>query len=215
MPLKQSKTRLRIQEETIILLNKKGLSNVTMRDVAGALNMSPGNLTYHYPKWENLIDDIFFSFEASMNNLYDHFPNDISEIATYIDKIFGLQMKYAFIFSDFYIFFQQFPKYNTTKISFFSQRMEIMRSALLRLVAKDYLYPENDVHDYNLLVKNTWLLLSGWYGFSTILKNTQYEFTKEEFFLSIWNLYVHHLTPRGKVAVRKSFVDLKNQSTGF
>lgn len=209
MQTKPGKTRSRIQDKTIELLNAKGLSNVTMRDVSGALNISPGNLTYHYPKWENLMDDIFSGFQDGMSNVYDHFPGDISEVASYIERIFNLQMEYAFIFSDFYIFFLQNTRFNKVKNAFFQERMTIMRDALQRLVVKKYLYPESDEHNYNLLVKNTWLFLSGWYSFSMVLKDTSYAFRKEDFFLSIWNLYVHHLTPRGQVVVRQSYRQLE------
>lgn len=205
MQPKPGNTRLRIQEKTIELLNARGLSNVTMRDVSGALNISPGNLTYHYPKWENLMDDIFTEFQDNMSRVYDHFPADISKVASYIERIFNLQVEYAFIFSDFYIFFLQYPKYNDIKSEFFMKRMTIMRDALQRLVVKKYLYPASEEHNYDLLVKNTWLLLSGWYGFSKVLKDTKYAFRREDFFLSIWNLYVHHLTARGQVVVRNSY----------
>ena len=77
-----------------------------------------------------------------------------------------------------------------------------------KLVEKKYLYPAGCEHNYDLLVKNTWLILSGWYGFSMIFKNTKYTITKEEFFVSIWNMYVYHLTESGKEIVRKSYADL-------
>jgi hypothetical protein len=41
-----------------------------------------------------------------------------------------------------------------------------------------------------------------------IFKNTKYAITKEEFFFSIWNMYVYHLTESGKEIVRKSYADL-------
>lgn len=86
--------------------------------------------------------------------------------------------------------------------------MKIMREALEKLVEKKYLYPAGCEHNYDLLVKNTWIILSGWYGFSMIFKDTKYAITKEEFFLSIWNMYVYHLTESGKEIVRKSYADL-------
>lgn len=209
MKLKSSPTRERIQLRAIALLNEKGLGNVTMRDVSAAMNMSIGNLTYHYPKWEYLIDDIFTSFQSSMDDLYVHFPMDITNIPAYIGKIYELQMKFAFMFSDFYLFFKTHPKYNHVKESFFQERMMVMHQALQRLVPKGYLYPDSDEHNYMLLVKNTWLLLSGWYGFSKMFEGTPHAYTREELFLSIWNLYAHHLTLRGKAIVRRAYQQLQ------
>ncbi len=211
MKQKPVPTKNKILETTLQLLNERGLSNVKMRDVSQELSISIGNLTYHYPKWENLIDDIFQQFQAEVNELYVYFPKDISEVVSYIERIYEVQIRYAFLFSNFYIFFQQFPKYKAIEEDFFLTRMKIMRQALEKLVHKNYLYPAGCEHNYDLLVKNTWLVLSGWYGFSMIFKDTTYAITKEEFFLSIWNMYVYHLTESGKEIVRKSYFELMNK----
>ena len=204
-------TKTKILDTAVVMLNERGLSNVKLRDVSQALQISIGNLTYHYPKWENLIDDIFGQFQGDINQLYDFFPKDISEVVTYIERIYEIQIKYAFLFSNFYIFFQQFPKYKATEEDFFISRMKTMRDALERLIEKNYLYPAGCEHNYDMLVKNTWLILSGWYGFSMIFKDTKYAITKEEFFLSIWNMYVYHLTDAGKKIVKKTYTDLINK----
>jgi len=211
MKVKPVPTKNKILDTTLTLLNERGLSNVKMRDVSQELNISIGNLTYHYPKWENLIDDIFQQFQAEVNELYIYFPKDISEVVGYIERIYDVQIRYAFLFSNFYIFFQQFPKYKAIEEDFFLTRMKTMREALEKLVHKNYLYPAGCEHNYDLLVKNTWLVLSGWYGFSMIFKDTTYAITKEEFFLSIWNMYVYHLTEAGKEIVRKSYFELMNK----
>lgn len=211
MKQKPLTTKNKILDTAVSMLNERGLSNVKLRDVSQALQISIGNLTYHYPKWENLIDDIFEQFQVEINHLYDYFPKDISEVVDYIERIYEIQVKYAFLFSNFYIFFQQFPKYKVIEEDFFISRMKTMREALEKLVEKKYLYPASCEHNYDLLVKNTWLILSGWYGFSMIFKDTKYAITKEEFFLSIWNMYVYHLTESGKETVRKSYVDLITQ----
>lgn len=205
MKQKTETTKNKILDITLQLLNEKGLSNVKMRDVSKQLNISIGNLTYHYSKWENLMDDIFSQFQTDVNKLYAYFPKDITEVVEYIEKIYEVQIRYAFLFSNFYIFFQQFPKYKTVEEDFFQSRMQIMRASLDKLIDKNYLYPAGCEHNYDLLVKNTWLVLSGWYGFSMIFKNTVYAISKEEFFLSIWNMYIYHLTEEGKKLVKASY----------
>jgi AcrR family transcriptional regulator len=205
MKIKPLTTKVKIKEITLNMLNERGLSNVKMRDVSDAMKISIGNLTYHYPKWENLIDEIFGQFQEDIDKLYDSFPKDISDVVGYIEQIYDIQVRYAFLFSNFYIFFQQFPKYKTIEEEFFISRMMVMRQALEKLIEKGYLYPASSEHNYDLLVKNTWLILSGWYGFSMIFKETKYAITKDEFFLSIWNMYVFHLTETGREIVIESY----------
>jgi len=45
----------KILSKTLELFNTFGYESVTMRDIAGALNISPGNLTYHFKKKDDLI----------------------------------------------------------------------------------------------------------------------------------------------------------------
>lgn len=40
------------------LFSEKGFNNTSMRDIAAELNISVGNLTYHYKKKEDLIEEI-------------------------------------------------------------------------------------------------------------------------------------------------------------
>jgi len=208
MKSKPLTTKNKILELTLEMLNEKGISNVKMRDVSKELKISVGNLTYHFPKWENLIDEIVAQFMLEINQLYDYFPKDISEVVGYIERIYEIQIRYAFLFSNFYVFFQLFPKYKDMEEDFFHLRMQSMREALNKLVEKKYLHPTSCEHNYDLVVKNTWLLLSGWYSFSMMFKDTRYAITKEEFFLSIWNMYVYHLTDSGKEIVIKSYNEL-------
>lgn len=200
-------TKNKIMEISIEMLNNRGLSNVKMRDVSDELDISVGNLTYHYPKWENLMDDIIEQFLHEKEDMNSYYPTDLTEVVGYIDKIYHLQLRYAFLFSNFYTFFQLYPKYKDIEQKFFTENMEKMRSSLTKLIEKNLLYPESKIHNYDLIVKNTWLLLSGWYSFSMMFKNSKYAISKEEFFLSLYNMYVYHLTEKGREIVIKSYAN--------
>lgn len=51
-------TREKIIAEAKRLFNESGYSRTTMRDISRELNISPGNLTYYFPKKSSLIDAI-------------------------------------------------------------------------------------------------------------------------------------------------------------
>ncbi len=53
-----SNTKERIINTAIELFNEKGFVSVTMRDLANELDMSLGNLTYHFKKKEELMEAI-------------------------------------------------------------------------------------------------------------------------------------------------------------
>ena len=106
MNKKHISTKENILQTTIDLLNKQGLQNVTFRNVADALHISLGNITYYFHKWDNLMDVIFTDYcVKDVKELYLYFPTNIHEIAQYISRIYDLQIKYTFLFSNFYLFF--------------------------------------------------------------------------------------------------------------
>lgn len=68
-----------IIEKAIELFNEKGYESVTMRDISGALQISVGNLTYHFKKK----DDILYAIMIEQYN--DHKIE--TTLPTYLFKI--------------------------------------------------------------------------------------------------------------------------------
>jgi len=61
--VRTQRTRARILAESLRLFNDKGESHVTTGMIAGALNMSPGNLYYHFRNKEQIVEHLFRQFE--------------------------------------------------------------------------------------------------------------------------------------------------------
>ena len=53
------KTKDRIKNMALRMFNEQGERNVTTNHIAAALEMSPGNLYYHYRNKYEIIHDIF------------------------------------------------------------------------------------------------------------------------------------------------------------
>lgn len=47
-----------ILDRSRVLFNEQGLPNVTIRKVAKEMNMSAGNLTYHFPKRASIVNEL-------------------------------------------------------------------------------------------------------------------------------------------------------------
>ena len=63
------RTRERILEVSLELFNRFGEPNVTTSFIADELGISPGNLYYHYPAKDELINALFGHYEAELNEL--------------------------------------------------------------------------------------------------------------------------------------------------
>lgn len=203
-------TKEKILAKTIELLNENGISNVKMRDVSGALNISIGNLTYHFPKFENLFDAITQQFETDLKNIFDNLPKKNEEILPFIEKLYDMQIQYSFIFSDPYHFFNTYPKYENLKGRFFISRMKEMKAAMIYLIENGFLHPEDKDHNYDLLIKRIWLILTYWYSFNKMLKDKSLEMSKQDFFDTLFNITLYYLTDKGKIMLKEIFKNVRN-----
>ncbi|MEK1942788.1 MAG: TetR/AcrR family transcriptional regulator, partial [Pseudomonas sp.] len=65
------KTRDRILECALQLFNQQGEPNVSTLEIANELEISPGNLYYHFHGKEPLVMELFERFENEMAPLLD------------------------------------------------------------------------------------------------------------------------------------------------
>ena len=72
------KTRDKIIQASIVLFNEQGERNVTTNHIAAHLNISPGNLYYHFRNKEDIILSIYEEYAGNL--LLETFPQVSSEI---------------------------------------------------------------------------------------------------------------------------------------
>lgn len=63
------KTCDRVLETSLFLFNEEGEQNVTTVDIANEMDISPGNLYYHFRGKEVIIESIFSSFEHEISSI--------------------------------------------------------------------------------------------------------------------------------------------------
>ena len=75
------RTAERILEVTLELFNRFGEPNVSTTLISAELSISPGNLYYHYPAKDALINSMFDRYERSLNGLLNASAIERSPIA--------------------------------------------------------------------------------------------------------------------------------------
>ena len=94
-------TRERILKEAIKQINNRGLSNVGVREIARALEISPGNMSYHFPKKEDLILallETYSSKNTEVYNAYDSSPASVDRFLQFFKELFENQYAYRGVF---------------------------------------------------------------------------------------------------------------------
>ena len=96
------RTKERILEATLALFNRFGEPNVSTTLISNELNISPGNLYYHYPAKEELVTALFNRFEQSLHELLEAAPGvkDVEDAWFFMHSLFELVWQYRFLYRD-------------------------------------------------------------------------------------------------------------------
>ena len=96
------RTAERILEVTLGLFNRFGEPNVSTTLISSELGISPGNLYYHYPAKDELINALYDRFERSLNELLGAGDGvrDVEDAWFFLHSLFELICKYRFLYRD-------------------------------------------------------------------------------------------------------------------
>jgi AcrR family transcriptional regulator len=99
---KPRRTAERILEVTLDLFNRFGEPNVSTTLISAELNISPGNLYYHYPAKDELINSLFGRYETSLNELLHAADNvrNVEDAWLFFHMLFELIWQYRFLYRD-------------------------------------------------------------------------------------------------------------------
>ncbi len=96
------RTAERILEITLELFNRFGEPNVSTTLISAELGISPGNLYYHYPAKDELINSLFDRYEKSLNELLNASDGvrDVEDAWFFMHTLFELIWQYRFLYRD-------------------------------------------------------------------------------------------------------------------
>ena len=96
------RTAERILEVTLELFNRFGEPNVSTTLISAEMGISPGNLYYHYPAKDELINALFDTYEAALNSLLNASDNvrDVEDAWFFMHTLFELIWQYRFLYRD-------------------------------------------------------------------------------------------------------------------
>lgn len=97
------RTRERILELSLHLFNEFGEPNITTTVIAEEMNISPGNLYYHFRNKDDIVNSLFAQFEAEIGAMLAISANrrsNIEEVWLNLQRMFELVWQYRFFYRD-------------------------------------------------------------------------------------------------------------------
>ncbi len=97
------RTRERILETSLALFNERGEPNVTTNHIADELDISPGNLYYHFRNKDDIIEQLFALFEDKLDHALlipqDRLPG-LEDIWLQLHLVYECIWEYRFLYRD-------------------------------------------------------------------------------------------------------------------
>ena len=99
---KPRRTAERILDVSLDLFNRHGLPNVSTTLISAELGISPGNLYYHYPAKDELINALFDRYERALSELLPAAGGvrNVEDAWLFFHMLFELIWQYRFIYRD-------------------------------------------------------------------------------------------------------------------
>ena len=96
------RTAERILEVTLDLFNRFGEPNVSTTLISAELGISPGNLYYHYPAKDELINSLFDRYERGLSELLNAADGvrNVEDAWFFMHTLFELIWQYRFLYRD-------------------------------------------------------------------------------------------------------------------
>jgi AcrR family transcriptional regulator len=194
-------TKQRILDTAIRCFNERGYGNVSLQDIAREMEMSRGNLAYHFPSKDTLLETIFSQLtekleqERSKSRNLPSFTNLRQEIERY--RLY--QEEYAFIFTDSQV--MSIPQIRTTLREMSNATIADNRAAIAFAIQVGNMKAEPFPGVYHQLAFVTWMLMFFWLP-QRLLRG---EISGEDAERTVWSMIIPHFTKKGIGVFKKYF----------
>lgn len=186
-------TKQKILAVARTLFNDYGYNSVSLRDIAKAVGISEGNLTYHFKKKENLIESLLL--EA-----VDTFPTGTPQTLEELDAIFeDLQQnvqKNLYFFLHYAQLSQSSPEICQKQSIRYSKLLEKLKRAFQNLNEAGLLRDEVFSGEYDNMIDTLYMSIIYWAPFMELKKTAHADNT--EYRNYAWNSMYHLLTEKGR-----------------
>nr|WP_321452568.1 TetR/AcrR family transcriptional regulator [uncultured Carboxylicivirga sp.] len=171
------KTKEVIIDTALDLFNSEGLSNVTLRTIANKMNISQGNLNYHFKKREDIIETLYFQLVEVMNSRITQVQIEESEtvlssLMMNIHNTMAVFYEYRFFLLDFMQIMRENSKIKDHYVELTKEREKQFLAIFEQLIKFNLMRTEAVPNEFSYLFKRLTILGNFWIS-DAVIQNTK------------------------------------------
>ena len=159
------KTKEIILDTSLELFNSLGLSKVTLRTIANKMEISQGNLNYHFKKREDIIETLYFqlvqNIDSRMSSIKEP-KNPFQLLVSISQSIMFNFYEYRFFLLDFVQIMRENEKIKTHYSELSTHREQQFLMIFQLLIENDLMRKEILLNEYKNLYKRFQMLSEFW-----------------------------------------------------
>ncbi len=164
--MNKTTTRDKILEEALRQFNANGSERVSIRNIAGALDISAGNLTYHFKNTDALVHQLYLNLVDDLNTriaiLSENREPDFAWLAEQTDVTFRVMYQYKFLLLDFPAIARRIAPIRNHFQELMEGRKVEFRMLMFYWVEKGLLRAEWAPGLYDNLIRHSMLFANAW-----------------------------------------------------
>lgn len=129
MRQKRKSTREKILDTSIALFNEQGVETITTRHIGASINISQGNVHYHFPTKNAILEALFDRFLDLLTEA-ERFEGDIlskEDIRGSMVDSLGIMHAFRFFFRDNHVVWRRLPALKTRMVDFLEKKKSDIR----------------------------------------------------------------------------------------
>jgi hypothetical protein len=113
-------------------------------------------------------------------------PFDLSDLHSVFERVPMVQEKYGFITRDIHLFISHYPEFARLRKTLVGSRIEDMINQLSVWAQQGICHEDSSDHNHKRIAVKMWLFLASWSVQDTLLRETDYALSKEEYLADIY-----------------------------
>ncbi|MEM7512550.1 MAG: TetR/AcrR family transcriptional regulator [Bacteroidota bacterium] len=193
------KLKERILIKAVELFNEKGISATSPNQIAAALNISSGNLTYHFKTKATLIKEVYERMDEESRDFIkmDGYLT-LNDFRITMQGFRDFMEKYRFFFHDLVFILRNYPEVGELYVASNLKRFEQGRELFEYFVETGRMVPEEGGINYDFLTYNIWMVGAFWNIQSKVISPTSIFDQHKDMLDMTWYMIIPYLTEKGK-----------------
>ncbi len=163
--MEKKDTKTRIREEALRQFNEEGVQRVTIRSIATALNMSPGNLTYHYKNTDYIVFELYLDLVNAIDQTIFELNKRSLDLKLLYDQLLVNQRKmfaFRFILLEFATIARRVEAVRRHYRHLIKSRQQQFLFFLMALVEEGYLREDIETTTQLEMIYHSFIFSNAW-----------------------------------------------------